>query len=226
MKNLIRSRGIIPRLALVLVVALLYHAYPLFWYSPEVRARVVAVDGKPVANAVVVASWNASARRAGFTHGQVALYEVSTDTDGRFRVPAWGPVFLFEGRVIEDDPTIYIFHPDLAPTIVRNTEVGMHAAWPIIMFRYQDQELMLKPWSTSRDERESELSWLYFDFWTIFKTPPLRAHCSKKYVHRMLTTMREAKLKQLGPGGALSKLDTIGTGENDRPVCFVQEPPD
>ncbi len=225
MKNPFNSRAVVPRLAVVLVLAQLYHWFPLFWYSPEIRAQVVNVDGKPVVDAVVVATWNVSGRRNGSTHGQAALFEVSTDKDGWFRIPSWGPVFLLEGRVIEDDPTIFILHPDLAPLRVSNKEVGMTAAWPIINFRYQGQALTLEPWPEEREKRELVLGYVFHQFRSIFSLPPLLAHCSKKYVPRMLATMREVKLKQLGSGGMLDGMDILGIDEFVRPICFVHEPP-
>jgi hypothetical protein len=75
------------------------YAWPLMYSAPEIRARVVdESNGEPVKNAVVFARWLLYSRVAGapasYYYGDsVQDLEATTDQDGWFVLPAWGPKF-------------------------------------------------------------------------------------------------------------------------------------
>lgn len=62
-----------------------------FFSSDELTATVVDGSGKPVADALVVVTWKLEKGRFhGYDYKMLHEAEVVTDTQGVFRVPAWG----------------------------------------------------------------------------------------------------------------------------------------
>lgn len=61
------------------------------WRSDAIEAQVVdAISGAPVADAIVLVSWELKGME-GYPQGHLAVFERVTDTQGRFQTPAWGP---------------------------------------------------------------------------------------------------------------------------------------
>lgn len=188
----------------------LLQSIPFVWYSPAIKARVVTASGAPAAGAVVVASWNIEGSLNGATQGQLALVEVVTGPDGWFQIPAWGPRFVWRGTVFEDEPTVRIFHPDFAPLVLRNSEVGMRAAPRILTFRYQDQTLTLKDWPATAAGRATALDELLRSMSRIRSMPPLDRQCYPQIIPRLLALMLKTK-HQLPPQGGNASLEEIET---------------
>jgi hypothetical protein len=107
----------------IILLPFLYNFFfPSIWYSPELRAQVVAEDGRPVAGAAVVANWEIQNWISGSAEGQLAIFEAVTDENGRFSIPAWGPRFVLYGALDISAPIVRIVHPDFRPTTISNVE--------------------------------------------------------------------------------------------------------
>lgn len=120
---------------------------PNYYYSPQMTARVVTAEGKPVAGAIVLASWTVHRGWTNYPLGQLKVAEVISDANGWFRIPAWGPV-RSESVLNVQEPVIRIFKPGLVPLIIYNVEgVGMSSAEHIIRFRLQGQTVTLERFS-------------------------------------------------------------------------------
>ncbi len=181
--------------------------FPIVWYSPAIRARVVTQAGTPVAGAVVVGSWNIEGAMNGATRGQLALAEVLTDHEGWFRIPAWGPRFTWSGSVRETDPTVRIFHPNFSPLILRNAVVGMRPAPRIIHFRYQDQNLVLQPLLPSAVERQAALDNVVRSLIWVLR-PPTAKRCYVQKIPLLIEELLHAQQRLEAEGGGKS-LDPI-----------------
>lgn len=108
---------------------------PDTYSSEEIRGRVVdAASGDPIAGAVVVANWNISRTNLSIISGLLAadtreklfqVFESVTDSDGRYVIPAWGPVERPVSWAIASpyDPNIAIFKPGYDP------EYRLNHAW-------------------------------------------------------------------------------------------------
>lgn len=188
----------------------LLSAMPLVWYSPAIQARVLTASGAPVAGAVVVASWNIEGSLNGATQGQLALAEVVTDAEGWFRIPAWGPRIAWRGTVFEDEPTVRIVHRGFAPLVLRNREVGMHAAPHVLTFRYQNQTLTLRDWPESAAGRALALGELLRSMDRIQRMPPLDHQCYPEIIPRLLALLPEM-IRALAMPGERVGLETVDT---------------
>lgn len=109
------------RLWLIAIPALLVAGFVVLWgsvfwrwYSAEpLQATVVdAETKKPLAGVAVVAAWEL---KGGLNTGQVVGYvnilETTTDEQGRFSFPAWGPKLATSGVVRLGAPVLLLFKP-------------------------------------------------------------------------------------------------------------------
>lgn len=72
--------------AAVLLLSAFYYGSAL-WMSGEARARALdAETGKPVADAIVLATWEVKGIE-GYSFGPIAMFEVTSDAQGRFVIP-------------------------------------------------------------------------------------------------------------------------------------------
>lgn len=93
--------------------------------SPAVQGQVISArDGTPIEGAVVVLRWEWEAYRppdwgssGGFRPSvdDAHLAEAVSDAQGRFEMPAWGPVVRMNGRLTFDAPRVMAFKPGYAP---------------------------------------------------------------------------------------------------------------
>lgn len=83
---------------------------PEFYTSETIDVRVVdGATGTSVAGAVVVANWRKIYKYTGRWGGLYTWFEGRTDTDGRLRVPRWGPRTLDHDYYLDArDPEIWI----------------------------------------------------------------------------------------------------------------------
>jgi hypothetical protein len=157
----------LPRLRFCLLWMALFwilgnHVYSHTWYSPEMRARVTTPDGTPIEGAIVVASWQLRYGVHGQILGQLEVVEAITDSRGKFTIPAWGPRYVSPGGIEDSEPTIRIFHRQFVPSILRNIDdVSMHTSPKVIRFRYQDQDIVLAPFTGALSDYE-EISHEFF----------------------------------------------------------------
>jgi hypothetical protein len=82
-------------------------------YSAEaIEATVVDADShKPLAGVIVTANWALSSGNPGGSTpaGQLKVLETTTDKDGVFRFPGWGPIKRKQGFLLYDDPQLLLF---------------------------------------------------------------------------------------------------------------------
>jgi hypothetical protein len=89
-------------------------AWPSTYSAPEIRARVVdEKTGEPLGGAVVNARWVLLTELVGgnshYLHN-VHEFETSTDQDGRFLIPAWGPrLHEPNSHLVESVPEFRVF---------------------------------------------------------------------------------------------------------------------
>lgn len=91
------------------------------WSAEGFSGRIVEAEGHaPIEGAVVVVNWELRGLLFG-RRTSLAMEEVVTDADGRFRVPGWGAVLVPLGTwVSEEQPKVYIYKEDRVPTILHN----------------------------------------------------------------------------------------------------------
>lgn len=96
---------------------------PPFYWAREIRGRVVDADtGEAIEGAVVVADWKLYG--GGMGHGgyrnSLRKDETLTDADGRFALPAWGPLRRPSYEILDDAPHIVIFRRTYEIATLRN----------------------------------------------------------------------------------------------------------
>lgn len=165
------------------------------WYSPQIEARIVTPAGEPVAAAIVVASWNIQGPWNGASQGQLAIAEVTTDEDGRFRIPAWGPRMSSKGSIRIDEPAIRIFKPGFIPLVLKNYEgVPMQSAAPVIVSRFQNTTITLLPSDGSPADYEASLRPLLDSLSKIYDSRGAE-FCYWKQTPRLLLALEQLKLR-------------------------------
>ena len=190
----------------VLFAIVVNQIFPLVWYSPKIEASVSTPDGKPVAGAIVVVSWNIEGPWNGASLGQMSVAETVTDANGKFQIPAWGPRFNYRGSIPIDEPTVRIFKSGFAPLTIQNYEdVPMQAASRIIVFRLQNQNIVLTPFSGTMAEYEISLHQFQDDLrkFDIVQSD-VENGCYWKQTPRLLLALEDVKLKMALQGGGQS----------------------
>src|SRR5947208_16156483 len=96
------------------------------WTSNGFDGLVVTPSGTPVQGAVVLATWRLREPRGGSFVAVLNLFETTTDSNGRFRIPGWGPRFWVRSWAYMDyaEPRIHVIHPRFVPLSVATGE------WP------------------------------------------------------------------------------------------------
>lgn len=174
------------------------------WFSPQIDARVCTPAGEPVAGAIVVANWNIHGPLNGASQGQLALAEVISDDNGRFRIPAWGPRTSTKGGIRIDEPTIRIFKPGFVPLVLKNYEgVPMEAAASIIVSRFQNATITLTPFNGPPASYEASLKPLLRSLDPIFD-PGWSEFCYWKQTPRLLFALETLKTQLAEQGGGHS----------------------
>lgn len=91
----------------------------IYYRSPEVSAVIVdAYSGQPIEGARVQVNWGALRPRGwhGSDSMDIHTADATTDKDGHFTIPAWGPIAVArEWRCYEFDPTVSFSKPGYNP---------------------------------------------------------------------------------------------------------------
>jgi hypothetical protein len=140
---------------------------------------------------------------------------VISDNDGWFVIRQWGPRFAWSGGLIESEPMVRVFHPGFIPVIMTNTKHG-YARVPadrILIFKKQDQEIVLKPFSGTLVEYEHELARITDSLSDFLLSPNLRKECLREDMPRLLNAMQRIKeqLQRQGAGTSIPSLDSYPT---------------
>jgi hypothetical protein len=154
---------------------------------------VDSVTGRPLEGVVVVVRWNWERYYAGGWHsgphfedeGEVlAIHEAVTGPEGRYEIPAWGPVVRAMGQMQYDAPALFAFKAGYEPVSLRGKASGgtirmKPAAEPA--------EELAKRISEMQGRSRGGLHWLYpNDVW--------------KAMPRMILALHREKVR-LGEGG-------------------------
>ncbi len=134
-------------------------ADPAMYAAKEIRGRVVdAVSGEPLAGATVVAQWELVREVIpgviNKSYGDVLkTIEVVTDKDGRYTIPAWGPVarpafFHLEHR----DPAIEILLPGYYPRHVANRILASYNRDALRISRWDGEPIALRKFTGEPQE--------------------------------------------------------------------------
>jgi hypothetical protein len=202
-----KKRGFIRKRTAVLLLA---SSIPLYgqcqgvFYSPEIHSRVVAPDGAPIAGAIVLISWTVAHYVSDTSLRQAAIAEVVTDTDGQFRIPAWGPRLVADGWISVDEPTTRIYKRGFVPRVVKNYEgVPMSGAKSIIRYLFQDRAIVLQPFEGSLQQYENTFNPLLLSLGHIYDGRGT-AFCYWRQTPRMLLALQDLKLEMAAQGAGYS----------------------
>lgn len=105
--------------SLLLLIALLQltnsHAHPVEYYAKPISGKVVDYATKrPLEGVIVVAHWELFETGVGHAPGHVGemlkVIEVTTDQDGRYHIPGWGPLRRPSNKhLYNHDPELVFF---------------------------------------------------------------------------------------------------------------------
>jgi hypothetical protein len=143
--------------------------FPVVWFSPAVYGKVVdQTTGIPIANAAVAASWRLTSWESS-TVRCLQLSEATTDAEGKFRIPAWGPTFHFgSGNMDRTQPELYVIADGYSP--LRSSSSGnVTSAYIYAGPGMNGREFELRRAELS-DAYERDLA----DFWFFLATPNKR----------------------------------------------------
>ena len=182
---------------------------PVVYFSREIRARVITPGGQPIPGAIVAANWHVT-DWARDSLAQLEIVEVVTDEDGWFRIPRWGPRFIWYGRLLQSEPTIRVFAPGFVPLVVRNTGPGQipKTAGSMIGFRRHGEDLILQPFIGSMLDYEDEFFAMNHSLDSIVIPSSSRDVCLTDEMPRLLNALQKVK----------DALEREGAGESIRPV--------
>jgi len=199
-----------PALLLALFAAIVHSQLAsAHYFSPQMEATVIDPDGKPVAGAIVLVSWDLHKALTNYPLGQLMVAEAVTDGAGRFRIPAWGPLTPPEGNMNGSQPTVHIFRRGFIPLIVDNSDDPMKGSpGSVIHFRFQDQNLTLTPYKGEPAAYERSLQMLLYGLEGIYQRGQ-GGTCRWKTAYRMLLALEEVKaeLEIHGAGSTLRQAD-------------------
>lgn len=101
-----------------------FTGYPFQYSAKEIEAWVIdAKTKKPIQNVIVVAHWQLTGGFEGHNNvGQLKVMETTTDRNGRFFFPAWGPLRPSAGGMRSASPRLILFTPEHLPKILRNRQ--------------------------------------------------------------------------------------------------------
>lgn len=118
------------------------------WSSPELHGRVAAPDGRPVAGAHVVVTWDAVAYWTNSGIGTLHLAEAVTDVNGHFSIPGWRGKYIKGGTMQGSEPTTRVFKDGFVPLVLPNPQENVLAlARQDVVYRLQGKTLTLVPFS-------------------------------------------------------------------------------
>lgn len=111
-------------LALSLILAEEVEGPPPALYSAKPMEGVVAdgTTGEPLEGVIVVAQWVLHDPGKG-SYLRLHVFETTTDTTGRYRIPGWGPKrnpYYPWTRLRDQDPKISFFKPGYRPAYAQN----------------------------------------------------------------------------------------------------------
>lgn len=188
--------------------------------ADPIDARVIDADtGQPIEGVVAVAYWElnkGSLAGDSLPCGSANVEEAVTDKDGRFHLPAWGPIKNPCGGVMEEyEPTIYLFKPGYhhgqiatngigSYRAVSSTGGGWWSAHPIELKRFTD----INYYDEKPGSYYSDFSSLDISIGTFVVHMPYQ--CNWKRIPKMLRALelerRKFRLQGYGVDGVTNQL--------------------
>jgi hypothetical protein len=145
---------------IALVLCFITPVFPVVWMSPQLTGRVVDSAERPIPNATVTASWLLTGLE-NYPVSYLALAETTTNAQGQFVIPRWGPRFHFgQGRLMATEPQLRILATGYVPRRIYNRRSG-ESANAYVRFP-SDVTVHLRPLISST-EHESGLTELLRD---------------------------------------------------------------
>jgi len=101
-------------------------ASPAQYSSGPTWGQVIDADtGKPISGALIIAHWDTEGGMERSRNGTFKVLEATTDSNGNFSMPAWGPEPASpRGELDAYDPAINIFKPGYTPEFILNGPSG------------------------------------------------------------------------------------------------------
>lgn len=162
MSRLLRYLIVVGTLALLLAS---YYIASSFWMSSEARARVVdATTGQPVSDAIVLATWEVRGLE-GYSFGPLVMFELTTDAQGVFTLPGWGPrLYTGSGEIRDSEPVVRIFKRGYVPAVLDNTSPPSRFIKPSIdgqVIRVQPSTVSLAEYARELEPFRMSIQFLY-----------------------------------------------------------------
>jgi hypothetical protein len=130
-KKIIWIVAVIAFLAVGIIAWVGYFGFePWSYIAKPIEGRVVDKETtQPVPGAVVVAQWILATPPNGEERDYFVVIETVTDSDGRYRIPGWGPEPRPRSRWLDKyDPAIEVFKPGYWPEGLANRPEGVLGA--------------------------------------------------------------------------------------------------
>jgi hypothetical protein len=224
MKHLLRLLVFAAAAAALLTI---YYFASSAWMSGPIEASVVdASTGQPVSGAIVLANWELSGLE-GYVVGQLAVFEVVTDANGAFRIPAWGPrLHTGSGEIRARSPQVRILDRRYVPVVMWNSPGGPlgREASPKHLMRpsLNGQTVRLQAFRGTPAEYVQQLRSLQQSVEFLYSG----GHCEWQQAPRTVATLHKIK-SELGDAASSSNLfdvnDIAGPPTCGRPVEFLKE---
>ena len=150
----------------MLVQCLLLSACGFMYHAEAIEGRVMdSQTEKPLEGVIVVAHWQLM---GGFEGGvpikQLQIFEATTDQNGRYQFPAWGPKFAVIGHLGSQSPRILMFKPGYK-------YLGLDNQWyegrDSSKFDYNKKTVKLDPFKGTPAKYAEHLSSLSSSLWSI-----------------------------------------------------------
>jgi hypothetical protein len=212
---LIVFRSLLNVLQLAVLVLPLCACAQLTYSAKEIHGTIVDADtGQPLEGVNIVAEWQIDRTTVGDENALLHLTETVTGKDGKYTLPAWGPIGLplradfGQGR----DPLLSIFKSGYEPEYIQNDLVSdmRYRRTPVGEFKWNGATTKLKKWTGSTR-----------DYWwrvgMMSGRLPVDNKAWKNYPRMSLSLIREQKrLTDLGAPMGLSGIPSQGLTPEDQ----------
>jgi hypothetical protein len=190
-----RAPGILLSALVAGTILLPLEARAFLYHADSIEGLLVdAATGKPLEGVVVVAHWQLRGAFEGAASGQLQISETTTDADGRYRIPSWGPKLALKGTLGGAAPTIIFFKPGYNYREVSNepTSAGYRAR-----SQWGGKTIALARYEGSSTQYANELQSLSDDLWLAGRASE---PCGWESFPRMLKALASVDAQAQGAG--------------------------
>jgi len=148
---------------------------PPIYFAKATHGTVIDAETKrPIAGAVIVATWDLYAQQ--LTHGvwSMQITEVVSDENGTYVVPGWGPRLRPCGMELDNrDPYLMVFKSTYEPTgLLRDRDRNRDRYSWVRLSDWNDRAIELRPFRGTPETRLEQFQDLLLH---VHRGPPLRA---------------------------------------------------